>query len=286
MFFFVFTEFTKLIVILYNDSFALAIDLENDKTCQNIADIPKNIHSVIAGFSGLSLIGDPLICGGGYNFGEFLTTCFELTVEQKWAQYRHSFNLPRAIGASAVWNGMLVAAFGGTIIEGGFGIMLTPDWKRVPSAEVLTANGWQTKTYPYYELGTCAVAINTSMILILNPFRFTALFDMNATQYKDGPKLLYNRAYSACAFHKKSNCVLVVGGGDYSNSNFVNYNISFSEVLCMSNETWEWQEGPGPPQGHATFENVLSIAEVYAKYYICTICYAYPSPLKFQPSFT
>ena len=247
LFFLVLTELpiTKTIIIFFDDS--LVFDIDNNRTCQNIAEVPEELYNVQGAFSGLSPIGTPLICGG--IISEYhTTTCFELTISKKWVKYNHHFNGQRAYGASARFDGMLVAAIGGTDCI---------------NVEVLTMDGWQTTRYPggYYDLvGACAVAVDSSMILIIVRNGNTKFFDINTKEFDDGPELLSPREDSACGFHKKTNCVLVVGGIDVSNTE-----MPFSEALCMSNEPLKWQRGPGFPQGQNIFENVLTIADGYFK---------------------
>ena len=246
-----------MIIIFFNDS--LVFNVDNNRACQNIAEIPDELYNVQGAFSGLSPNGAPLICGG-QKAQNYLTTCFELTLSKKWVQYNHHFNIQRAFGASAKLDEMLVAAVGGTPLGRGL------------SVEVLTTDGWQTTTYTGSNnelFGVCAVAVNSSMMLIINRYGTTKFFDINMKEFDDGPALLNPRANSACGLHKKSNCVLVVGGIDLSNSDMHYYNTQFSEVLFMGNETLKWQQGPGLPQSQDIPENVLTIADRYFKIIEC-----------------
>ena len=57
------------------------LDLENGRSCRDLADFPKKFHSAV----GANLQGTPVVCGG-YSSSGFHENCYRLD-KGKWQEY-------------------------------------------------------------------------------------------------------------------------------------------------------------------------------------------------------
>ena len=182
------------------------IDLTGTTKCELLPDLPRETSSAV-GF----LVDDtPMVCGGAYNGDK----CFSLEItDQGNLNWIETFSFKKTrFGSSAAKLGNSVFVTGGYV----------PTNQARNSSEILDPNlGWQLgPELPIKLSDHCVTAINETHIILTGGFNSDVFDDLSNTYFFDwpnqrwirGPSLRLSRNNHMCAYHSKSNSVVVAGG--------------------------------------------------------------------------
>ena len=235
--YFVFKGFSKVLICggftpLGLTSQCEAIDLNSNKTCQNLPNLPS---TCIGAIGGLGFTGDPTICGGSQSSSGNAPSnmCYSLNNnEWKTSQNMNSARLNAA--AAQLQDGRL-------LVTGGY----DNSGNKLKTAEILTENGWESNILYLTVTITshCMVTVDATTVMVIGGNQNnkisgnTFYFNFGDGTWTDGPALKNKRGFQSCGKIRKDKesqemSIIVVGGDDGSSY------LSSVEILDAGSQEW------------------------------------------------